>query len=333
MTLENLKREFPLPDGWTNEELVTHGFEERGFRLELAAVTAEGSGMQLFGSAAEQGELPLARAYFELVERVSVVTAEGSGAERFDVFDCQGGGLAATPSSSVFPKSDQPAVWRFAKSNGVAVALSFADAARSSYFELLERDRILRSWAGEICPVRIQAPLSMPECLEHLYEFETYRFTPASSHAAVVGLFGFPKQEHAPMVYAFGAETGTEGAFARARKEFYQRLGFLWGEVIPSEAPAFEPTALYHQEYFLVPAHRQHLRRWLSGEGPESRALVPEIKDVSFACLTPPNLKGKLYVLKAFSPKLLPLRFGKWQQGTKHAAADQLDRFIVHPIP
>ena len=54
----------------------------------------------------------------------------------------------------------------------------------------------------------------------------------------------------------FGARCEVHEAVAAATCECLQRLGFLWGEAIPQDLPAFAPTPDLHQEYYLHPPHQ-----------------------------------------------------------------------------
>ena len=81
------------------------------------------------------------------------------------------------PSAKLFPESDAPERWRYARSNGVALHADWSTACRRARWELAERDRVIRSWHGEIRPERLAidvgtAPLGRAKS----YDWRAYSF-------------------------------------------------------------------------------------------------------------------------------------------------------------
>ena len=312
---------------------TTHVFE---VPIHLSGFLAELGGESIVGSAAELAREPLFRAYMELVERLSIVTAmlrpiEGVrlvGAERTPGFG---------PCTSLFPETPDPSRQRWARSNGVAAGTTWIEAASRARWELIERDRILRSFYGEIQPRRVAVPNGLvPDGLRAGYAFHAYTFdAPVPDGASVAMLIGFPRKvETDPLVYGFGCRNSEHAAVEVAAGECIQRLGFLYGETLPDSAPPPAPTPDFHQEYFLFAENHERLRRWLDGEHAEFRgvldASVARVPDEPvYADLTPPSLEGRLFVAKALPRGHVPLAFGVGHPFLRSNAPVELS---VHPI-
>src|SRR5262245_4427374 len=112
----------------------------------------------------------------ELVERLSLLLAMRRS-EPAIVRNLDGEGTGLVPPWQVFQVNPDPAHWKWARSNGVAIGSSWGDAARRAGWELVERDRILRSFYGELEPQAASAtPAALPEALGVHYRFEAYSF-------------------------------------------------------------------------------------------------------------------------------------------------------------
>lgn len=284
--------------------------------LFMVGLVAGTSAQNAMGSATQADGYPVERAYFELLERISIYEARQS--ERvLEVRDAQGTLLGQRPASAVFPADPSPQV-RFALSNGVALHASWADACSSALHELIERDRILRSFAGELAPVRLNVPEGqLARATAEHYEAAAYEIgqrKPAPRHRTALW-FLMPRESQHPITYGFGTDTSLDGALFRAEREAMQRLAFLWGEELPSEQPELAPTPDFHQEYYLHPANHSHLSEWLAGQYQPRHAMQRGLplfdgSPVRYVDLTPPSLRGKLAVAKAVSPSARRLRFG-----------------------
>jgi hypothetical protein len=220
----------------------------------------------------------------------------------------------------------------------VAIAPTWSEAARRAQWELVERDRILRSFYGDIPPKRAPVELArIPRSLTTHFSFRAYSFDTGSSDGIrVAAVFGFPKSLSGPdpLVYGFAARGTLDDSVASAAGECIQRLGFLFGEEIPSSPPDPAPTPDFHQEHFLFPGHHEKLQRWLRGEHVMYRGCLraPPMgasEEMLFADLTPPALDGRLFVAKALPRGHVPLAFGVGHPMLVSAAPDEV---AVHPI-
>jgi hypothetical protein len=333
--LEELLGRYPLGAEWSRPRLFTETVSLGTLRLNLCGLSTESSGEGVTGSAANLDHVPLLRAYFELVERATLVSAGREPNRKFIVKDVGGRTVSRAPSCRVFPQSTDPAR-RFARSNGVAVGASWTMACRAAHWELVERDRVLRSWYGETRP----CPLALPSlpwlgALEEYFDLLAYVFPEASGdrHGTAIGVFSFPRSDLHPLAYGFAADRTSARAFERAAAECLQRLGFLWGEELPTEEPQAAPTAEYHQEVYLQPRMCQRVREWLAGVHARTPCTIQQRADTSiapeFADLTPEPLRGEVFVAKALPRCEVDLIFGR---GHPAVLGPVPEAFQVHPI-
>jgi hypothetical protein len=223
----------------------------------------------------------------------------------------------------------------YSRSNGVAVGLDWGPACDAARRELIERDRVLRSWYGAAPPSRTELAAPILAGLEAHYELEAYRFADGASagEPSVMAVFAFPHRSTHPTVYGFGAHEDAALALDKAAGECLQRLGFLWGEALPSSEPAFVPSAEYHQEFFLQPHMQRRLRAWLAGEHVALRCGIRQHERVcrerAFVDLTPRRLAGKLCVVKALAVSEIELAFGR---GHPEVDPELPEPLMVHPI-
>jgi hypothetical protein len=351
--LDQLQRAYPLSRGWRTTEVVADTVQLLGQPMHRAGLVAErrlparggarsaGNGSSTspaVGSAAQLDGSPLERSYFELLERVSLLEVLRAPPllcrlRRFD-----GDAAGDFGGAALFPESPDPARFRYARSNGVALHRSWRDACRRAAWELVERDRVLRAWLGAIRPEPLElGDEAVPAALRGGFEWLAYGFDAEpvevdGEPVSVVGVFAFPRVPEAPLVYGFAARPGRPDATRSALEECLQRLGFLFGEAIPERPPAPAPNPLFHQEHFLYPGHHRWLRAWLDdghdryAERPRTRAIAGE---PIFADLTPPELRGRLVVAKAVWPDTLPLAFGP---GPEHLLRHLPPELRIHPV-
>lgn len=320
--LDALCREFPLPAAWGPVQSFTEVVDVGGLTLFLTGLMAVASPTKsAMGSATQLSSFDLRRAYFELVERAVVLDAIDRAAPVFCLCDASERPRAECPHATVFPMAPAGASFVYSRSNGVAAGPDWESASRAAYFETFERHCVLAAWYGLTRPEKQPWGASEVVSLEPLYDFEVYSFPSpegpgADGRIVVFGCFGFPKSPGAPFVCGFGAGTDRSSAERRASTECLQRLGFLWGEAIPEAEPPMGLTADFHQELYLWPPMHQRVRDWLSGTHADRGAArrishwPPLAVDPGFVDLTPPELAGKLRVVKAVSHELLPLTFG-----------------------
>ncbi|MBI3544183.1 MAG: YcaO-like family protein [Deltaproteobacteria bacterium] len=312
--LEELCAAFPLSKRWLRPELYADRIRIGGASLDAVGLSAEtADGKSATGSAAQVDGSPLRRAYFELLERTAVLDALSGAIEP-----------ARWPLSAAFPENPQPQAWRYSLSNGVAAQLTFGAARESAELELIERDRILRCWragvAPELLPIFEERLRGYFAGLHELYEPAAFSFgvslRPPREPVFTAGVFAFPTGDAGrhPFVYGFGARRSLALAVEAAARECLQRLAFLWGEDWTGELPAFSPTADFHQEYYLRQPGIDAMRRWLFASPPlrESEAAMSLARDEpQYYDLTPEHLRGKISVVRAVSPEVIPLYFGR----------------------
>ena len=321
-TFRELTQQLPLASHWGQPEFFVDTARIEGLELCSVGLLAKSSrGGDVTGSAAEEGQFPVRRAYFELIERAALWDALRDHADSgvLPLWNDREERVGESDAHSVFPVAPAGADWAYARSNGVAAGPDWRAACRSAHAELLERHYVLSAWYGFTTP-RVLSPDPAPElaALGSCYDFASYEFPRPAEEApehslCVAGLFGFPKASQAPLIYGLGAASALESARARARAECLQRLGFLWGEELPTEEPPFEATAAYHQELYLWPPMRDKLQAWLGGAHVGRAGVRERLPRAAprFADLTPPHLAERLRVVKAIPSAELPLTFGK----------------------
>jgi hypothetical protein len=337
MVLDQLRDEYPLAERWSDPEVFLDTVNVCGVSVLVAGLSVRSdTGETAFGSAGSLRESPVERAYFELIERIGVLAAPTREGALVGLRTQTGQEVGTIGCDVLFPRSPEPDRWRYARSNGVAVASSWREACMRAEWELVERDRIVRSWLGERSPLRVIGPIvSMPQKLTASYLIEAYVFeSSAATNIEVAGVFGFPKSAEAPLVYGFAARPTQERAIAAAATECVQRMAFLWGEAIPSARPDPTPTPDFHQEFFLWPPAHARLRRWLAGDHCEwGREIIHSSsarhRERRFVDLTPRELNSKLHVAKALPDGELPLVFGSGGPGVLQMLPDSLG---IHPI-
>jgi hypothetical protein len=332
--LERLLERYPLDPAWQRPQLFAETTLVAGIRVELCGLSTRRAETCATGSAAAVGEQPLARAYFELIERTSILQALLAPESCLCVRRRDRKPVGERGRACIFlPAPD--ANCNYARSNGVAVGLDWSSACDAARRELIERDRVLRSWYGEATPLRVDLPTQRLSGLSTEYEIEAYRFAqPAGDDATcVAAVFAFPRRDTRPIGYGFGAHEDERLSIDKAARECLQRLGFLWGEALPSSEPAFVPNAEYHQEFYLQPWTERRLRAWLAGDHVPLRCGIRQHERVcrerAYADLTPKHLKKKLCVVKALPLSEIELAFGRGHPQVEPPLPEAL---LVHPI-
>jgi ribosomal protein S12 methylthiotransferase accessory factor YcaO len=312
---------YPLPEAWGSPTVVADTFEADGLTLERVGLSsASPAGEEILGSAAEADTSPFARAYFELLERASTIEWLDRPSTTCDLVTLEGAPAGRSSWEEVVPTSPNPSRYRYARSNGVALQNTWESACLRAFWELCERDHVLRAWYGETAPERLTRGVDeTPLRRTASYEWRAYAFPPSprtgfSPGVHVAGVFGFPTKRDAPFVFGYGARPSSEDALLTATREATQLLGFLWGEPLSSSTPKLAPTPGYHLELYQREEGQNALRRWLDGEhvryGKRVPSPAPLTANVLFTDLTPAWIKG-LRVAKAHCPAALPLVFGE----------------------
>ncbi|RZA25318.1 MAG: hypothetical protein EOP10_07235 [Proteobacteria bacterium] len=294
------------------------------------------------GSAAELSPYPSDRAWFELVEHITLVESFISDQKAYALLNADGSKTGRILGKEwVFPTSASPE-FQFSKSNGAALHRSWEEACKQATLELVQRHLILSSWVGLLRPlVTMEGAAHSPlNSIRQLYEvkrvhFGAQRVASMTTPIFVSGIALLPRSETAPLILGFGSGESGWDSLRKAEEDALQRLGFLWGEEIPSELPAFSPTNLYHQDYYLMPEQRDKIEGWLSGaffKNPrsekESETTLCRTLDIHFVDLTLFE-ELELKVARAFCPQAIPLVFGKWRV---REFTDLPDALLLHPI-
>jgi hypothetical protein len=326
----------PLPERWSAPERVEDVIDADGLRLHRVGLASRSDHGEAVGSAADREASPVERAMFELIERIAVIEAS-KGSPALRALEATGEPIAVVSREHVFPTSPRPEVWTYARSSGVALHADWRRACERAEQELVERDRVLRAWLGDIVPRTLALDVaSLPLGKTRSYEWRACSFPALPEDVfgrgtEVVGLFGFPTAEHAPLVFGYGARPSIDEALAAAVREALQQLAFLWGEPLPDRLPDPAPTPMAHLERFQVPVMHSILRGWLAGDhaghrrgaGSHLPAAHPRWVD-----LTPAWLTSGLRVAKALSTSAIPLTFGD-APAFAHLPAE----LRIHPIP
>jgi hypothetical protein len=260
--------------------------ELRVYVVGLSVVLANGS--LVTGAAASLVAPPRERSYFELLERLAL---SGEGVE------LDAAGVARS------------------KSNGVALNDGFERAARRAQLELIERDRVLRSWYGGARPRILRGVRAWPGSLERHYDLEVCCFEEGIDReeggVQVVGIIAFPRDPSVPLSMGFGARDSLEEALDAAVAELLQQIAFGWGEPVPSVPPQAVPSPEFHLDFYAYPPHSELLAAWLAGAHEGMGPALPRAAgEFRFIDITPTWMGRGLRVVRATHPAAIPLVFG-----------------------
>jgi hypothetical protein len=326
--IRSLTAAWPLPPGYTAPEVFADEIEIAGVRIRRAGIqSTTPAGEEVTGSAAVLEGSPLERAYFELLERAALFDAAHRSCPIRDV-----AGVTLGVAPPIAPRNDPRS--RPARSNGVALHRTWDEACRRAHHELVERDRTLGAWYGELSLVA--AP--RPACLTPFEVTHDWiaRSVPAArgdvdAHIEVAVVVGFPREPGIPLARGFAGAGSLDAALTGAAAEAIQSLAFLWGEPVPAEAPALAPTPLFHLDYYLWPGNHEALREWLEPRAPSVPALRTTIGDQTrFVDLTPPVFGDALRVARAVRTSARELIFGEPPAQLRSLLPPSRH---VHPIP
>lgn len=321
LELAGLRQAYPLPAGASAPQLFADTVTIAGREVRRVGLAAAVGGAEVTGSAAALDGSPLARAYFELLERASLLEAEG---REHPLRDARGRVVGRHREDA--PPAATDAAARPARSNGLALHLTWEEACRRAALELTERDRVLSAWYGEL-PV---APAPPPGLLAPLdtHEWRACAIREEGDAAEVAAVIGFPLHPELPLARGFAAAASPGEALDAAAREAVQNLAFLWDEPVPAAAPVSAPSPMFHLDYYLFPEHHAHLARWLEGAHYRPSPRAPRAGEVRFVDLTPACLRGKLFVARALREGARALVFGEVA-----CPPPGLPGSHVHPIP
>lgn len=310
-----------LDDEWRVEEIVDDEVDADGLRLKRAGITAVGPGeVTVTGSAAEFSRDPLLRAWCELLERASIFTATSDPARVLACRTSTGQLASSVVAGELCPPTRDPCrAW--SRSNGVALAREWSEACARGRLELVERDRVLRSWYGEarVEPLAL-APSQLPATRS--YAWRVARIPPVEAwnrDVEVAAVIAFGRKDNVPLLRGFGAARDLSGAIRRAIGECVQGLAFLTEGDIPAHRPPPAANTLFHLDFYLWPGSHDALRAWIDGgrlrrdEPPPPPTYTP----LTHVDLTPPWAGGRFRVAQARGGTARPLVFGTpWLPGT-----------------
>ena len=256
------------------------------FKNAGVAVTLH-DGLEVFGSSSSQAGSPLIFAAYELLERYVVLT------------------------QSTDNKTHESDKFKYSVSNGVALHDTFVKAKDNAYFEMYERNEILKSWYYNTPIKRLPNSLlgEMSTEMVNLYEFFVADFTDGHG-APVIGVFALPNMKEMNFICGFGSGQTIEEAVQKAKKEFVTRLGFLWGE-LPGDEIKIVNSPGFHQDFYMRHENLNNIREWLFGQKyPKKKSSSHQMKDVYYVNITPSGWESHFSVVRARSVDAIPLFFG-----------------------
>ena len=315
--IQSLTARLPLPANWGRVD--GHLDEVAMGKLNLRLVglhVRRPDGWLETVSAAEEGTWPIERAYMRLLEQVAVFEAR-EGRCRLDARPLDGGHAETLAVRDVFPASDAPDKWQYADESGIAAGMEHVipvgEVKRQACFELVERDAVLRSWHGETPPLSVPCP-TVHAALASQYEFRMTLFPQEGLPGlSIIGVFGLPRHDWAPVLMGFAAAPTVCEAFFQARRELLERYAYAAEPC--EEPPPFVPSRMYHREVFQHFGSLTRLIPWLDGH----HFRKTQVGDVAATApyrlrvvdITPAHLHGKVHVAKALAPEAVPLIFGR----------------------
>jgi len=296
---------------WNVTEVVDASIQPYGLPIARAGVTAQSQeGLIAFGSAASLSGAPMRRAWFELLERVSLLEASRSEAP-LSITDPSGRLVGTISPEDAFPSSMSDG-WQYSRSNGVALGSSLSQARSRALLELAERDALLGAWYTQAPPTPVSLG-DLPGTVRASYEWRAFS-VPAPIWCpgmSVIGVFALPYESNSgPLLRGFAADETPHRALSRALQECWQSLAFLYEEPLPTSPPEPTPTPLFHLDHYLFRSHHDSIRRWLNGHRPRGRSSAASTAELTFVDLTPVPLRGKYFVIRAMCKDAVPLVFG-----------------------
>ncbi|MCY4644234.1 MAG: YcaO-like family protein [Bacteriovoracales bacterium] len=300
---------FPLPHNWALKERISDSICILGktfYRNGLFAVSGDKIALGSVGGIRSRADL----AYYELLERIYLQ-------EFF-------------PRTPVAPEDRKH--YAYALSNGAAIHTHEDQAVQNARLELIERDRILRSWYGEYAPKVYFYRQRHWDFLKPLYSMQMAEFSnpdDALDDISVIGLFCFPRKRENLFFHAFGADLEREKAISKAERELSQRISFLWDEGVDEMLP-FSPGPAYHQEFYLSSRHSGIIKDWLDGKHgdywPRYNSFIGKARsDLEIVQKKIFFGEGNYFLVKARGGNRVPLYFGqKYPVERRH--------HLIHPI-
>src|SRR5262245_26345197 len=123
-----------LPPEWSEPEIVEDVVEVDGVTIHRAGMATIGPDGEEIGAAVERAGAARARAQFELLERVVTAGAIREHRSSYMIATESGRSVGIRSGDEVFPRSDDPTRWSFARSNGIALHSSWQEACRRAHW-------------------------------------------------------------------------------------------------------------------------------------------------------------------------------------------------------
>lgn len=229
----------------------------------------------------------------------------------------------------------------FANSNGVAAHQTYDQALDAAALELIERDCLVRTWLNRVSPPRVGPEAFTPRSAriaDHLVEMG-YRVIAldVSAHGAAVAIVLAVSEDEWPA--AVTGASAHHSSLAMAVEKAVTEV--LLGRLVPRRRGAGELQVTgtgTHGDYFADPERLPLLDFLFDGpeqtaveeaEGPDLAAL-----EITAVPLTSRDRSSRLQVVRALSPKLVPIYFGYGLEHYLHpgVAADYEFPGPPHPL-
>src|SRR5262245_41910357 len=126
---QKLYSKYPLPRQWSTPELFSEVVRIRDFVINLVGFhSRHSSGRLVTGSAGDPILSPVDRAYFELLERATVVDAIDKDTFSYNAFDSRRIHVRTMSAEQVFRAPSTSVDQSLSNSNGVAVDITWRTA-------------------------------------------------------------------------------------------------------------------------------------------------------------------------------------------------------------
>ena len=269
-----------LPENWE----ITEVFEDRlrllDHPISIFGFAAKNSrtNKSIHGSAADYSkEKASLRAYYELIERISILELHSAHQE---------------PIKGLIRPS---------LSNGVAIHTNLTTARLNAALELLERDAVLDHW------YQAQSPIEYLDQEHKLYEFQT----------AVPGISTWmtllEKKDAAPgfptQWIGYGTCMDSQGGIQKSKLEALQSACFTHDIELATDLPALASPEL-HLDFILSPIGNRTLNRWLRSERYMRTKPSIALSDIEYDEFEFKLGTETVYSVKARHPNLRLLDFG-----------------------
>lgn len=217
--------------------------------------------------------------------------------------------------------------FRWSHSNGIASHVDLHLAQENALNELIERDLLLKSWAGQLqVTLNSSADLSDFNFLNESYEIQAYNLK-----NCLCLLVGWPKNETLPFLISHAVHQDFTVAVIKAKKEFIQRLAFLWEEPLPQDDLTTKPSPEFHLNWSLLTQNQKEIRSWLNYQTPRQTSIDwCAIKAQTAFAVLQESVGKTPWVVEALNSNLWKLHFGNWPEFMKHEL--KKPRREIHPF-